>query len=101
MDESDYIVVGGGTAGGVIAARLAERGASVILLEAGRRYSRILDLPLIGLWVWLRRPNRYCWNHWTAPKSGLGGRSVWYPSGKTGGSSAVNAMIYCRGPALL
>src|SRR5262245_16786201 len=98
MEESNYIVVGGGTAGCVIAARLAERGCSVTVLEAGGRYSRILDIPLIGLWAWLRSPHRYCWNHWTAPQSGLGGRSVWYPSGKiVGGSSAINAMIYCRG----
>ncbi len=98
MNESDYIVVGGGTAGGVMAARLAERGFSVTVFEAGGPYSRVLDIPLVGLWAWLRRPERYCWNHWTVPQPSLGGRSVWFPTGRiVGGSSAINAMIYCRG----
>jgi choline dehydrogenase len=98
MNESDYIVVGGGTAGCVVAARLVARGCSVTLLEAGGAYSRILDVPLVGLWAWLRRPQRYCWDHWTVPQSSLGGRSVWFPAGRiVGGSSAINAMIYCRG----
>ena len=97
MNESDYIVVGGGTAGCVVAARLAGRGCSVTLLEAGGPYSRVLDIPLVGLWAWLRRPQRYSWTHWTVPQSSLGGRSVWYPGGRIiGGSSAINAMIYCR-----
>ena len=98
MKESDYIVVGGGTAGCVIATRLAARGHGVTLFEAGGPYSRILDIPLVGLWAWLRRPRRYCWDHWTVAQPGLGGRSVWYPTGRiVGGSSAINAMIYCRG----
>src|SRR5690348_13683483 len=98
MNESDYIVVGGGTAGCVVAARLAGRGCSVRLLEAGGPYSRVLDIPLVGLWAWLRRPQKYSWTHWTVPQSSLGGRSVWYPGGRIlGGSSAINAMIYCRG----
>jgi choline dehydrogenase len=98
MSDSDYIVVGGGTAGCVVAARLAARGSGVTLLEAGGAYSRILDVPLIGLWAWLRRPKRYCWDHWTVPQSSLGGRPVWFPTGRIlGGSSAINAMIYCRG----
>ncbi len=98
MNESDYIVVGGGTAGCVVAARLAGSGYSVTLFEAGGPYSRILDIPLVGLWAWLRRPRRYCWDQWTVAQAGLGGRSVWYPTGRiVGGSSAINAMIYCRG----
>jgi len=97
-NESDYVIVGGGTAGCVVASRLAERGCSVTLLEAGGSYSRLLDIPLIGLWAWLRRPERYCWNHQTVPQPNLGGRLVWYPAGRiVGGSSAINAMIYCRG----
>lgn len=98
MNESDYIVVGGGTAGCVIATRLAARGHAVTLFEAGGPYSHILDIPLVGLWTWLRWPRRYCWDHWTVAQPGLGGRSVWYPTGRiVGGSSAINAMIYCRG----
>jgi len=52
--------------------------------------SRLLDIPLIGLWAWLRRPERYCWNHQTVPQPNLGGRLVWYPAGRiVGGSSAI------------
>ena len=98
VKESDYIVVGGGTAGCVIATRLAARGYGVTLFEAGGPYSHILDIPLVGLWAWLRWPRRYCWDHWTVAQPGLGGRSVWFPTGRiVGGSSAINAMIYCRG----
>jgi choline dehydrogenase-like flavoprotein len=54
MNESDYIVAGGGTAGCVVAARLVGRGCSVTLLEAGGPYSRVLDIPVVGLWaIWL------------------------------------------------
>ena len=94
----DHVVVGAGTAGCIVAARLAEQGDSVALLEAGGPYRRILDVPLIGLWAWLRNPERYCWSQYTVPQPGLGGRRIWFPSGRiTGGSSAINAMIYTRG----
>lgn len=97
-DVVDHIVVGAGTAGCIVAARLAERGASIILLEAGGPYRRVLDVPLLGLWAWLRRPDAYCWNQYTTPQAALGGRRVWFPGGRiTGGSSAINAMIYTRG----
>ena len=93
-----YVVVGAGTAGCIVAARLAERGYSVALLEAGGDYRRVLDVPLIGLWAWLRNPDRYCWNQYTMPQHQLDGRRVWFPGGRlTGGSSAINAMIYTRG----
>src|SRR4029078_96690 len=99
MNESDYIIVGGGTAGCVVAARLAGRGCSVMLLEAGGPYSRVLDIPLVGLWAWLRRPQRYSWTHWTVPQSSLGGRSVWYARGRiVAGSPASNPIFFCRGP---
>lgn len=94
----DYVVVGAGTAGCVVASRLAATGASVALLEAGGPYRRLLDVPLLSLWAWLRRPARYCWQDLTEPQAALDGRRIFWPAGKlVGGSSAINAMIYCRG----
>ena len=94
----DYVVVGAGTAGCVVACRLAATGASVALLEAGGPYRRVLDVPLLSLWAWLRRPARYCWQNLTEPQAALDGRRVSWPAGRlVGGSSAINAMIYCRG----
>ncbi len=94
----DYVVVGAGTAGCVVAARLAATGARVALLEAGGPYRRELDLPLLSLWSWLRWPARYCWQNVTEPQAGLDGRRVaWHAGRLVGGSSAINAMIYCRG----
>jgi choline dehydrogenase len=94
----DYVVIGAGTAGCVVAARLAGAGAKVALVEAGGAHRRLLDVPLLSLWAWLRRPGRYCWNDWTEPQAALDGRRVFWPAGRlVGGSSAINAMIYCRG----
>ena len=93
----DYVVVGAGTAGCVVACRLAA-GASVALIEAGGPYHRLLDVPLLSLWAWLRKPARYCWQDWTEPQPALDGRRIYWPAGRlVGGSSAINAMIYCRG----
>lgn len=98
MRTFDYVVVGAGTAGCVVASRLAATGASVALLEAGGPYRRLLDVPLLSLWAWLRWPARYCWQNWTEPQAALDGRRVFWPAGRlVGGSSAINAMIYCRG----
>lgn len=95
----DYVVVGGGTAGCVLAARLAEDpDVSVALIEAGGPPRRVLDVPLLGLWAWLKFPRRYCFQDLTVPQPALGGRRVNWPAGRLiGGSSAVNAMIYNRG----
>jgi choline dehydrogenase len=94
----DYVVVGAGTAGCVVASRLAATGARVALVEAGGRYRRLLDVPLLSLWSWLRWPARYCWQNLTEPQAGLDGRRVSWSAGRlVGGSSAINAMIYCRG----
>jgi choline dehydrogenase len=94
----DYVVIGAGTAGCVVASRLAASAASVCLLEAGGPYRRELDVPLVSLWAWLRQPSRYCWQNVTAPQTALEGRGIAWPAGRlVGGSSAINAMIYCRG----
>ena len=94
----DFVVVGAGSAGCVVASRLARPGVKVALLEAGGPYRRILDIPLVSLWAWLRRPESFCWQNDTVPQPRLDGRRIWWPSGRlVGGSSSINAMIYTRG----
>lgn len=93
----DYIIAGGGTAGCVLAARLTEdKGVRVLLLEAGGEYPLALSVPLAGM----RQTTRYSWKYFTAQQRELGGRRISFPFGKVlGGSSSVNAMMYCRGTA--
>ena len=98
--EFDYIVVGAGSAGCVLANRLsADPGKRVLVLEAGGQDN----------WIWFHIPVGYLfaignprsdWMFKTEPDEGLNGRSLAYPRGKViGGSSAINAMIYMRGQA--
>src|SRR5215207_10917562 len=97
----DYIVVGAGSAGAVIAARLTESGAHrVLLLEAGTEgssyfwsrvpvgVSKMIDLPAVN------------WCFASEPDEGSGGRRIEVPRGKMlGGSSSINGMVYIRGQA--
>jgi choline dehydrogenase-like flavoprotein len=96
----DYVVVGAGTAGCVLANRLsADPDVSVLLLEAGGKDD----------WIWIHIPvgYLYCignprtdWRYKTEPEAGLNGRSINYPRGRVlGGSSSINAMLYLRGQA--
>ncbi len=98
MDEFDYIVVGAGAAGCVMAARLSENGRhSVLLLEAGPadRYPWI-HVP-IGYAKTMFNPE-VNWMFRTDPDPGMNGRQVYWPRGKTlGGSSAINGLIFIRG----
>jgi choline dehydrogenase-like flavoprotein len=95
VKEWDYVIVGGGTAGCVLASRLVEDPeVSVLLLEAGPVTPRRMSIPLVGM----KFSKRYSWGYRTTPQPGLNGRSISFPYGKLlGGSSAINAMMYCRG----
>lgn len=98
MDMFDYVVVGGGSAGCVVASRLSEDPAvSVCLLEAGGEGRGVLIRAPLGFAVGMPRGIN-SWNYHTVPQAGLNGRRGFQPRGKAlGGSSTINAMIYARG----
>ncbi len=107
MDESvsyasvfDYIIVGAGSAGCVLANRLSEDPTiKVLLLEAGPRdWHPFIHMPAgLAKLVGKKGVN---WDYNTAPQPQLGGRKLWWPRGKVlGGSSSINAMCYIRGVA--
>ncbi|WP_370335231.1 GMC family oxidoreductase [Parvularcula marina] len=95
-----YVIVGGGSAGAVLASRLTEDAQTkVLLLEAGPPDKNPLIHIPFGLAL-LARQKKIMAEYYTAPQAGLGGRSLFWPRGKTlGGSSSVNAMCYIRGAA--
>jgi choline dehydrogenase len=98
VDHFDYIIVGAGTAGCVLADRLSADGRfTVLVLEAGGSDSRF----------WIKTPIGYGrtfadaavnWKYQTQPNPGLNGRTMYWPRGRVvGGSSSINALVYCRG----
>lgn len=93
----DYVIVGAGSAGCVLAARLTENPATrVLLLEAGPPDDA--DEIHIPAALNLLFKTTYDWNYQTTPQERAAGRSVYWPRGRTlGGSSSINAMIYIRG----
>ncbi len=93
----DYVIVGGGSAGCVLASRLSEHPDSrVLLLEAGPPDTA--DEIHIPAAVNLLFKTAYDWNYQTIPQDRAGGRSIYWPRGRVlGGSSSINAMIYVRG----
>ncbi len=98
--EYDYIIVGGGTAGCVLANRLTrDKDANVLLVEAGGKDDYVwIHIP-VGYLHCIGNP-RTDWLYSTQADAGLGGRSLMYPRGKVlGGSSSINGMIYMRGQA--
>ena len=98
MDTYDYVIVGAGTAGCVLANRLsADPDVRVLLLEAGGRDNyHWIHIP-IGYLYCIGNP-RTDWRYTTRSEPGLNGRALLYPRGRVlGGSSSINGMIYMRG----
>jgi choline dehydrogenase len=97
-EEFDYIIVGAGSAGCVLAARLSEDTATrVLLLEAGPPDRSLwIHLPIgYGKTMW---SDSYNWRFETDPDPNMNGRRIYWPRGKTlGGSSSINGLIYIRG----
>lgn len=96
--DYDYVIVGAGSAGCVLANRLsAHTGKRVLLLEAGSSdWHPLIHMPA-GI-ARLAKNRRLNWNYETEPEPSLQQRRLWWPRGKTlGGSSSINAMCYVRG----
>ena len=94
----DYVIVGGGTAGCVLANRLTADGrARVLMLEAGPRDNYPwIHIP-IGYGKTMFHPV-YNWGFYTEPEPGMNGRKIYWPRGRgLGGSSSINGLIYIRG----
>ncbi len=97
----DYIIVGAGSAGCVLANRLsADPGSRVLLIEAGGK-DNVLPIQMPAGLVQIIPPETnspYDWGFWTVPQAEMGNRAMYWPRGRAlGGSSSINGMVYIRG----
>ena len=101
MDRFDYIIIGAGSAGCVLANRLTADGSkSVLLLEAGVKDDALMVRMPAGVAQLIPDKGTYNWGFWTEAEPHLEDRKLFWPRGKGwGGSSSINGMIYIRGHA--
>src|SRR5881392_4255782 len=100
-DEADYVVVGSGSSGAAVAGRLAQSGASVIVLEAGKTDEKFLVRKpgMIGpMHAEPKIKRTVDWGYYSVPQEHILNRKMPVPRGKVvGGSSSINGMVYVRG----
>jgi choline dehydrogenase-like flavoprotein len=98
LQEFDYVIVGGGSAGCALAGRLSEDpGTTVCVLEAGGADSSVFVRAPLGIIVMVPWGLMNSWHYFTTPQKGFAGRKGFQPRGKVlGGSSSINAMVYTR-----
>jgi choline dehydrogenase len=101
MERYDYIIIGAGSAGCVLANRLSEDADKrVLLLEAGGKDNSLMIKMPAGVGGLISKEGPQNWGFWTEPEPHLNDRKLWWPRGKGwGGSSSINGMIYIRGHA--